>query len=348
MELGTATATPGRITDGWLEVADLPTGGTDRLPVRLAAGEAEGPTLWVTGGMHGDEVTGIAAAQDCLSADRLADLRGTVVCLPMLNPSGVRLGRRNSAYGNDDPNRSFPYDVDERLGRGVQTRINETLFEHLEATADALVSLHAGWVHETAYTIVERVRYGRDRTRADAAALADASEALADAFGLPVVREYDADVQEAHGLHRSFESAAVNAAGVPAITPELGSPQVVDDRALSAAVTGVHDVMRALDMLPGDPTPNDAAPVPYPVKRSSGPAADRAGIVRHRVDANAVVAPGDQIADVTTPHGNVVETVESERAGYVLGRRHGIAVYEGDSVVSLAVRDDGDRLVERH
>lgn len=351
MRIGSVESTPGETTTGWLTVTDLPTGGDERLPVSITQGTDPGPTLWVTGALHGNEVTGIAAAQDFMTDDIEAQLRGTVVCIPILNPAGVRLDQRNSYYRDEDPNRYFPYDVDERVDPpSVQELIDDRIFERFTATADALISLHEGWINEALYTIIERVRYGEDRTRAEAQALASDITELADAFGLPGIREYDIGIQEAYGLQRSFECAAVNAAGVPALTPELGSPHIIEERYLNAAVTGIHNIMRVLDMLPGEPEPNEAAfdsPVDYPVKRVDGPVTDVPGIIRHRVDVGDIVAPGDPIADITTPHGAVKTTVETAQEGYVLGRRHGVAVYENDILVSMAARDDGELISKR-
>jgi len=87
------------------------------------------------------------------------------------------------------------------------------VFDRFAATADALISLHGGWINEALFTIVERVRYGRGRTRAAAENLAARTVRLAEAFDLPIVREYDVDVQEEYALQHSFECAAVNAAG---------------------------------------------------------------------------------------------------------------------------------------
>ena len=79
--LGTAGAAPGTLDRGRLPVADLPTGGSERLPVVVANGAAAGPTLWLTGGVHGDEATGVAVVQDAMAAfgDCLPDLAGAVV-----------------------------------------------------------------------------------------------------------------------------------------------------------------------------------------------------------------------------------------------------------------------------
>lgn len=350
MEIGSVTSTPGAIESGWFDVATLPTGSSERLPVMIADGEGDGPTLWLTAGLHGDEVTGIAAAQDVMGGGLVDDLRGTVVCIPILNPAGVRQASRTSYYHDEDPNRYFPVDSD---GEGppplVQELIDERVFERFAETADALVSLHSAWINERIFTIVERVRYGGDRSEREAASLASETVGLADAFGLPAVREYDVDIQESYGLERSFEASALNTAGVPAITPELGSPQVVEARPRKAAIAGVRNVLRALDMLPGEPTENEYAPAPpvdYPVKRIVGPTAPVAGIVRHHVAAGDVVHPGTPIADIVSPHGRSKVTVESSHEGYVLGRREGIAVYENDPLVSTVARDDGALAVE--
>lgn len=351
MEIGTAESSPGTTATGWLDVTELPTGATERLPVVIAEGSKDGPTLWVTAALHGNEVTGIAAAQDAIADDLVEQLRGTVVCIPILNPSGVRLDKRTSYYHDEDPNRSFPYDTGPSTSPPhVQELINNRVFELLAKTADALISLHEGWINESVYTIVERVRYGKDRTRADAETLAADVLQLAEAFGLPIIHEYDIAIQEEYGLQRSFECAAVNAADIPAITPELGSPHIIEERHLEAANLGIRNVMRTLDMLPGDPIPNEAAPespVDYPVKRVDGPVTDTPGIVRHRVDVNDVLSPGDPVADVVTPHGTVKSTINAKQEGYVLGRRHGVAAYENDTLLSMAAKDESDLIEER-
>ena len=351
MEIGSATSKPGTTVHGWLDVTELPTGTTERIPVSITEGTENGPTLWVTAALHGNEVTGIGAVQDFMTDAIEAQLRGTVVCIPVLNPSGVRLDRRNSYYHDDDPNRSFPYGAGESSSPPhVQELINGRIFTHFTRTADALISLHEGWIDEELFTIVERVRYGTDRSRKEAEQLAAETMRLAEAFDLPIVREYEVDIQEEYGLQQSFECAAVNAAGVPAITPELGSPHVIEEEYLGAAITGIYNVMRELDMLPGDPVPSDAAPespVDFPVKRADGPTTDVPGFVRHHVEGGEPVEAGDPIADITTAHGEVKTTITTEESGYILGRRHGLATYENDILVSMATRDDGELIEER-
>lgn len=351
MQIGTAKAHAGQLTEGWFDATELPTGSTERLPVLIADGVEDGPTLWITGSIHGNEVTGLAAAQDVMTETLAARLAGTVVCLPNLNPAGLRRTVRTSYYHDDDPNRYFPEPTETTGQARVQERINERLFEQIEDTADAVVSLHTAGVDSLPFSIIERVHYGEFRTESEARELAATVQQLADAFGLPPVLEFEADDHETRRLHRSLGAATLNVAGIPTFTPELGSHTVVQERNRESAVVGLRNVMCELGLLDeSDRKPNALAPdspVTFPVRRADHPVTDTAGIVRYLVDTGDVIEPDDPVAEIVTPHGTRKTTIHSDHAGYVLARRNGVAVYENDSLLSMAVRDTGDTVVAR-
>jgi hypothetical protein len=354
MQVGRAAAEPGEVATGWFEAAEHPTGGTERLPVTVVNGAEPGPTLWLVGGVHGDEATGVATVQDAAAALDPAAVSGAVVCVPVVNPAGLRRNVRESYYGDDDPNRQFPDPAGEERTRPpeVQERIDERLYDAFADSADALVDLHTAGVGSTPFVIRDRVLYGERRSREEAAALSEELAALADAFGFPVMTEYPAAEYLDESLQRSVAGAALNAAGVPAFTAELGGHSVVEEDVRAAGVAGVLAVAAELGVL--DAVPDDApdasvppAPVEFPVRRFVGPRTETAGLVRHRVEAGDVVEAGDAVADVVTPHGDRLATVDSEHDGYVVGRAEGLAAYEGDAVARMAVRDDGPLVVPR-
>lgn len=352
--VGTATAAPGETARGHVAATELPTGPTEELPVVVTNGDREGPTLWVTGAIHGDEATGLAVAQDVAALLDPAAVRGTVVVVPTLNPAGLRRTTRTSYYGDEDPNRGFPDPEGDRFEPpSVQELVDERVFELFTETepADALLDLHTATVGSMPFVIRDRVLYGERRDRETAATLADDLASLADATGLPVVTEYGAEAYTGRTLQRSTAGAALNAAGIPALTLELGSHSVVEDdaRRLGVAAVGRCAVaVGVLDAVPED-APEDtlAAPVDYPVRRHRGPRTETPGICRHEVAAGDVVEAGDTVARVVTAAGERRDVVETDHDGYVLGRRDGVAVYENDPVASLAVRDDGDLVVPR-
>ena len=357
LTVGTATAAPGETDDGWLPVTELPTGGTERLPVTVVNGPTDGPTLWVTGGVHGDEATGVAVAQDAAATlrDRVADLSGAAVVVPVVSPAGLRRNERTTYYGDEDPNRHFP-DTDREDERPPETqeRIDTALYEAFADAADLLVDCHTAQVGSVPFVIRDRVLYGEVRTAEEAEAIAADLDRLTDAVGLPPLREYPAAEYLGQSLQRSTAGAATNTAGVPAVTLELGGHSVVSETARRAGVAAVAGAAVEFGLLPtlpdgvaepGAPVPD--APVDFPVRRFVGPRTETAGLVRHRLAPGEAFTAGDTVAEVVSPHGDVRETVTADADGYVIGHSEGLAVYEGQAVASTALRDDGDLVAPR-
>jgi predicted deacylase len=379
LELGSASAAPGTVDRGWLDVADLPTGTPERLPVVVANGAEPGPTLWLTGGVHGDEATGIAVVLETMDAlaggpeandaGTLGTLAGAVVAVPVVSPAGLRRNARHTYYDDEDPNRHFP-DAGAESARPprLQERIDARLYGAIvgegdagsdpadAVAADALIDCHTAGVDSEPFAIRDRVLYGDRRSESDAEALAADLESVVDAFGFPTLTEYPAAEYVEENLQRSLAGAVLNEAGIPAFTAELGSHSVVDDRLVAGGVAGAVAVAVELGMLAPDDVPAgvgmpaeyvEDAPVDYPVRRYRGPTTDVSGLVRHRVDAGETIAEGDVLAEITSATGERREAVEADHDGYVIARCEGLAVYEGDPVTSLAVRDDGDLVVPR-
>jgi predicted deacylase len=367
MQVGTARADPGERSRGWLEVADLPTGGTERLPVTIVRGEREGSTVWVTASIHGDEVTPLAVAQDFLRSLSPDALRGALVCLPVLNPAGLRATSRRSPYHHDDPNRYFPaFDREgtpesETRSRPPRTQelIDRQVYDAIADAADstaALLDLHTAGIGSLPYTIRDQVCFGEERDREAAEELNDSLDTLTEALGLPVVGEFPAPEYFERNLHRTLSGSALNTLGVPAVTVELGGHTVIDEAIRERALGGLTRVLAAFDVLETTPAELEttgsaetpAPPVPYPLKRHDGPRVSHAGIVRHRVSAGDAIEAGDPIATVLTPHGERKELLESEHDGCVLARKPGVTVHANDAICSLAIASEGDRVVPRN
>ena len=358
MEIGTIDVSPGEFATGWLEVTGLPTGGTEQLPLMVARGETPGPTLWLTGGVHGDEATGIAVAQDAVDEQLVETLRGTVVCVPVVNPAGLRRNARTSYYGDHDPNRYFPDpESDSERPPNTQERIDRQLFEEITESADWLIDLHTARIDSLPFVIRDRVLYGDLRNSDEAEKLSERVGTLAAAFPFPTIREYPAAEYLEENLQRSTAGAALNGAGIPAVTVELGGHSVVDERLRSAGVAGIYEAMAGFDMFEGERPPPPirstdgesivSSPVEYDVRRALQPRTETAGIVRHRVAPGDVLATGDPLAEIVSPTGEQIDIVETDHDGFVISRNEGLAVFEGDPVASMAVRDEGDLVVER-
>ena len=348
LAVGTAVAEPGERATGSRHVAELPVGGDVSLPVTVVNGAATGPTVWVTAGIHGDEPTGTVVAHDVADRIDVDTLAGRVVCLPVLNPDGFRQNRRTASYHDDDPNRYFGREPSPTGDPPrVQQQICERIYEDIRETADALVALHTSWVATHPYTIRPRVPYGTNRDTSAAIALRDDIAALTDAFGLPVITQFDAATTEARELEYALTGAAVTD-GIPAFTPELGGRLVVERDVAAAAVDGLWNVFAALEMVAEPVTPAARFDLELETehKRFVGPHTPVAGIVRYRVTEGTHLTTGDPVADVVDAHGAVQTTVTTPHDGVVLSRRERAAVYANDPLFDLAIPDDDPLLVE--
>ena len=369
MSLSLPEPAPGTVERGYLDATLLPTGTPEQLPCIVCRGERDGPTLWVTGLIHGNEVTGMAVCQDVIHDGLPELLSGTVVSLPNLNPAGLRRNTRHSYYHDDDPNRKFPDVAYVESGASPEDTVNgprppnqqeilcRRIFDTFADDADYLLDMHTASAGAHPFVIRDRVLYDRGvRTEDEARTLSDKLDDLADAFGLPVVFEYPPEEYIDQSLQCSASGSALNQAGIPALTVELGQHNVVEEEWHRQGVAGTYRVMERIGMVDdvAAAVPDSLGEVPEPldapmsdqVRRYVGPHVDAGstGIVRHEVTAGDVVEEGDVIARVISPHGEKVSEVRSDHTGWVIQRSPGIAGYENAPVASMAIEDDGDKI----
>jgi predicted deacylase len=358
--VGTAQAIPGEISYGTFEGVPLPTGGTDALPVIIAAGKKEGPVLWITGSIHGNEYSGLSTIHRLLGPGGaefpVHDLRGTVIMIPTLSPAGLRTENRAPYYNRgSDPNRMFPAPAHPRKSGnnddgppGILEQVYERLFERIEAHCDFLIDLHNAVIGSVAFVFRDPIYYDGNgaHNRVAAEQLLTLNDAMMHAFGMPIINEFPSAEYLKKNLHRSVSGAVFNRARKPAFTVELGGYLTVDLQKRDAATVGLRNVMRWAGMLPGEAEPMPAIPFPrvgFAVRRMMHPRAPCSGIVSHLVDAGQVVHAGDAVARLTDIYGRPLGRddglLRTEHDGYVVGRMQGNVYYENEPVLWLAVKD---------
>ncbi|HUT81675.1 MAG TPA: succinylglutamate desuccinylase/aspartoacylase family protein, partial [Candidatus Bathyarchaeia archaeon] len=108
INVGEIKGQPGKIIYEYLNVLEHPTGTIERLPIIIAQGKIDGPILWLTANIHGDEYTGIPVIHNIINNLDLNQLKGAIIAIPTLNPAGSRTTSRYPYYDKKDPNRLFP------------------------------------------------------------------------------------------------------------------------------------------------------------------------------------------------------------------------------------------------
>jgi hypothetical protein len=304
-------------------------------PVIVARGSAPGPTLCLTGGVHGDELNGIEIVRRALEHAEPGELAGTLIGAPIVNVHGFRRGSR---YLPDrrDLNRYFPGSE-----RGSPaSRIAHAIFHDLVRRCDALVDIHSGSFHRTNLAQV------RGDVR-DEGVLR-----LARGFGAPIVVHHV-------GRPGTLRRAAVEA-GIPAITYEAGEPMRFQREEIELGVAGVARLARALGMQadppaapdapPGEPAalrdpPREAEPTVF--LRSRWVRVDDGGILTSSVRLGERVEHDALLGLVIDPLGSQRSEVRAPWPGLVIGLAQDQLVIPGFAAYHIALGGDGgDRPLE--
>ena len=291
------------------------TGDRTTLPLTVINGAEDGPRVFVTAAVHGDELNGIAVCRQLLDSLDLATLRGSVIVVPIVNVLGVQIGSR---YLPDrrDLNRSFP---GSHTG-SMAARIARLLLEEVIIGSDVGIDLHTA---ANQRTNVPQIRIATDD---------EVSLNLATTFGAPFV--LDAKLRPG-----SLREAA-SERNVPVLTYEAGGPLRFDDDAIDTGLRGVLRVLRSLDAIDDAPAPAHEAPMI--LHESRWLRAERGGIIELHVSSGDHVEAGQPLWSTSSPLGAERSSVEAEEEGYIIGATTLPLVQPGQAVVHVAL--PGDRI----
>ncbi len=282
-------------------------------PVFVTRGANPGPTLCLTGGIHGDELNGVEIVRRAFSTLDPARFRGTLIGLPAINAEGIRSGDR---YMSDrrDLNRSFPG----RAGGSVAAIVAHAVFNEVIKRCDALVDFHTA----------SNSRTNLPQVRADISN-PDIGE-LAVHFGLGIV-------VGGSGPDKSLRREAAKA-GIPAIIYEAGEPFRFQEDEIDAGVQGARNVMAYLDMIDA---PEREVPETRIYERSRWVRVppDNGGFFFPDVALGVRVEPGDKLGRIIDPLTDAEFAVVSSVSGEVIGMAVAQPVLMGYALFNIAWHD---------
>jgi hypothetical protein len=358
--LGITPPEPGSIKyDRW-EAFHHPTGNAEFLPVIIAKGQYEGPCFWLTAGIHGPEHGGPVVIYRLLTQALLKELHGTIIAIPALNPIGLRTMKRQPHPIPKDPNRLWPdgkpkpaYDPDADPPSPFEVAF-ERIFDEIIRTADYMIDYHNSWTGSLSFAFQDRILYREDgdidANKAQAEALFLRQQQMLSSYGHTIVGELPAEKLFDEDLHRATTASVLYSKKIPTITVELGTGHLPDADIINASVAGTRNVLRWAGMLDDPPEPVTGIKiidVGFPVRRRFAPRVDNACVVIHLVEAGDRIRVGDPVAELRDVWGRPIDGgyILSQDDGFVVGRHHGIFYYPGDSLFTIAIRNDEPMVV---
>ncbi|RBI62501.1 deacylase [halophilic archaeon] len=287
-----------------------------RVPVTVINGADEGPTVFLAAALHGDELNGIEVVREVANQWDHAGIRGTLVCLPVLNVPGFIAQERYLPGYDRDLNRAFPGDPEGTNDRRIAHRI----YENFVAPCDFGIDFHTS----------TRGRTNVLHVRAD---VDDPDVArLANAFGTHLV----ISSAGSSGMLRREATEA----GIPTVTVEMGEAHRFERGLIDAALDGVRSVFaefgvdrQELVRWPGWRTVVDEADTTW--VRS-----DEGGIVDMHHERGALVREEDVVCTVGDPFERESVEVTAPFTGVLAGVLENPVVYPGNPLCHLVAVDE--------
>jgi predicted deacylase len=282
--------------------------GFIQIPIAVIA-QGTGPTVLITGGVHGDELEGPLVVGELIRQIQPESVRGRLILIPCTNAPAVNAGTRTSPIDRCNMARVFPGVVFGQPTEQIAHYLHSVLFP----LTDWYLDLHAGG--NTLMHALSSLVFPADGMAPD---LQERCMSLARTFGAPttvVIRKL--------GDGRTPVASAA-ASGVAGISVEMGSGGQLLPEGVTLCREGVQRVLKMTGVLP------DASPPPPGSTRLTeilGPRSylvcpedgwfERAFEVDERVEAGQVAG---RLHFFMRPHIEPL-TLRFESSGWVWGHR---------------------------
>jgi predicted deacylase len=311
---------PGETRNIRYAISETYMGDPVRIPVTVINGSAPGPTGVFSAAAHGDELNGVEVVRTVAHDWDHDDLRGTLVCLPVLNVPGFLAQQRYLPIYDRDLNRSFP---GSETGTSARRMANH-IFTNFVSDCDFGLDFHTS----------TRGRTNMLHVRADTAK--EGVERVAKSFASNVI--IDGAGPEGTLRHESTVH------GVPTITIEMGEAHRFQRELIDRALASVESVLAEFGM-------QSVEAVRWPGWRTiiDGDAektwlrADAGGLVDMHYDGGDLVEEGEAVCTITDPFKADSETVTAPFTGLLVGVLENPLVYPGNPLCHLVELDRSTR-----
>jgi predicted deacylase len=279
------------------------------MPVAVVNGRRDGPTVFLSGAIHGDELNGVETIRRVLRHLDPRELDGAVIAVPVVNVFGFI---EQSRYLPDrrDLNRSFPGSK-----RGsLASRLANLFMREVVLQSDLGIDFHTAAAHRVN---VPQVRADLDDER---------TRELASAFGTRFI--IDSRVRDG-----SLREAATKR-GIRILLYEGGQTQRFEETAVTA---GEHGTLRTLEHLGMGNW--DMPPPEHPIRLDSTTwvRARRGVIASVDVHLGDSVEKGARIGSIGDAIGGRPTAVTATATGYVIARTLNPLVSQGDALVHIGI-----------
>lgn len=307
MEINNTIIEPGENTTVKLNVSKLPSGTVISLYAHVFRSKKPGPTILVSGGVHGDEINGVEIVRRAVDQKIFNKLKcGAVIAIPLVNLYGFINFSRDLPDGKD-VNRSFP---GSHVG-SLASRVASTITRYIIPIVDMGIDFHTGGSSIYNYP---QVRANKE----DANSLA-----LANIFSPPLIL--------ATGLlAKSFRKECFKQQ-VPMVVYEGGESLRIDELSIEEGINGIKRVLNHYKMI--DTEVPSQTPEVY--QNHTWMRATASGIFVTQKQSGEWVKKGELMGYITDPYTTKIHKVTAKRDAFIFGHDNKPVVNVGKALFHI-------------
>lgn len=281
-----------------------------KIPVEVIRGKREGPVLFISAAVHGDEINGVEIIRRLLKRKILSNINGTLILIPIVNVFGFNY---KSRYLPDrrDLNRSFPGNKNGSLA----SRLAYIFSKEIVSKCTHGIDLHTGSNHRTNLPHIRAFLDDAD------------TKALAEGFGVPVVinsKLRDGSLREAARKKK-----------VKMLLFEGGESLRFEDKVIKTGLKGCISVMRKIGMINSTERVKKPSKI-FVAESSFWLRASRSGTASFTKKVGDNIQAGETLAVIADPFGRDSVPLIAEEDGIIIGSSLIPLVNKGDAMFHIA------------
>lgn len=294
----------------WLELASDGMGQPIEIPILIAKGIEDGPIVGLTAAIHGNELNGIPVIQRLFRELDIEQMKGIVVGIPIVNAPSLLRKRRRFLDGTD-LNHIMPGKENGTVSQIYAWRFVDKVLNQF----DYLVDLHTA----------SNGRVNSYYIRAD----------MSDEVVRKMALLQNAQIIVNNPPNDNTLRGTAGELDIPAITLEVGDPNMFQKGMIRDGMTGIHNLLSWLNVTDFEIEENDSDTVLC--KRSYWIYTDEGGMLQVYPKVTQMVEKGERIATLRNVFGDIIKEYFAPEDGVVIGKSTSPVNQTGGRILHLGI-----------
>lgn len=291
-----------------LNIAKLHTRTAFNVPVIVERAKKDGPVVLLNAGVHGDELNGIEIVRRIIEAKLNKPLKGTIICIPVLNVFGfINLSRKFP--DERDLNRSFPGAKDGSLASQFAHQFVTKIAPHI----DYVIDFHTGGA---ARDNAPQIRCDENDTEA-----------------LKLAKVFGTDYIVYSKLIAKSLRTTLSKMGKTVLLYEGGKSLSFDENVIQQGVDGIIRILNHLGMLKENISEGKNSIL---ISKSKWIRAPYSGLLHVAVNNGTKVSKKEIVGYISDPYGSFKKKIVAANDGYIFCVNTRPVVTKGDALFHIS------------